>query len=435
MNGASEAETVLRAMFAAAVAAADPRAVVAPHLPAVPKGRTLVFAAGKAGAVMARAFEDRWPASLDGAAVVRYGHGVPCRRIEVVEAGHPLPDDAGRRAARRFLDAAAGLGSDDLLVFLVSGGASSLLVDPAPGLSLRTKREICRALLASGAPIGAMNCLRRHLSGIKGGRLAAAAHPARTVTLAISDVPGDDPAAIGSGPTVGDPTGCADALEVADRHRIPLPPPVRRALEEGRWETVKPDDPVMDRADYRIVSRPADALGAAVERARAFGFAAQNLGDDLAGEARELAEAHAVEARRRTSGVLVSGGETVVTVDRPGGRGGRNREYLLALAIALDGSPGIHAIACDTDGIDGSGDAAGAVIGPATLDRARALGLDPRRMLEEHDSHGFFSALGDLVVTGPTRTNVNDFRAILIDRPRGRASGGFGRPVADARFP
>ena len=398
----------------AAVAAADPVKVVPPRLPSPPPGRTLVLAAGKAAASMARAVEQGWSGELEGIAVTRYGHGVDCERIEVVEAGHPLPDAAGQGAASRFLSAAAGLGADDLLLFLLSGGASALLVEPQPGLSLDDKRAINRALLAAGAPIAEMNCLRKHLSAVKGGRLAAAAAPARVVTLAISDVPGDDPTVIGSGPTSADPTSCADALAVAGRYGVELPEGARTALEEGGWETVKPGDSCLTRADYVLVARPADALAAAAAKAREMGLDVVQLGDDLQGEAREMGAAHAELALQQGRGVLISGGEATVMVDGPGGRGGPNCEYLLALAVALDGAPNVHAIACDTDGIDGSADAAGAFIGPDTLARAYAVGMDPRDMLARHDSYEFFRRLGDLVMTGPSRTNVNDFRAVLI---------------------
>ena len=405
---------VLRGMFEAAVAAADPAKVVPPHLPLPPRGRTLVLAAGKAAASMARAVEQCWPNDIEGIAVTRYGHGVDCRRIEVVEAGHPLPDEAGQDAASRFLSAAAGLGSNDLLLFLLSGGASALLVEPQPGLSLNDKRAINRGLLEAGVPIAEMNCLRKHLSAIKGGRLAAAAAPARVVTLAISDVPGDDPTVIGSGPTAADPTSCADALAIAGRYDIPLPDVARTALEQGRWKTVKPGDPCLARTDYVLVARPLDALAAATARAGAMVLDVVNLGDDVQGEACDLGTKHAELAREAAPGVLISGGEATVTIHAPNGKGGPNLEYLLALALALDGAPDVHAIACDTDGIDGSSDAAGAYIGPDTLARARAAGLDARGMLARHDSHEFFRKLGDRVVTGPTRTNVNDFRAVLI---------------------
>ena len=405
---------LLRGLFEAAVAAADPAKVVPPHLPSPPPGRTLVLAAGKAAASMARAVEQHWPTELEGIAVTRYGHAVDCERIEVMEAGHPLPDKAGQGAASRFLSAAGGLGPDDLLLFLLSGGASALLVEPQPGLSLADKQAINRSLLEAGAPIAEMNCLRKHLSAIKGGRLAAVAALARVVTLAISDVPGDDPAVIGSGPTAADPTTCADALAIADRYGIVLPDVARKALEQGRWETVKPGDPCLAQADYVLAARPADALAAATASARAMGLNAVQLRDDLQGEAREIGAAHAKLALKQGRGVLISGGEATVTVDALGGSGGPNCEYLLALALALEGAPNVHAIACDTDGIDGSADAAGAFIGPDTLARARAAGMDPPDMLARHDSYQFFRQLGHLVVTGPTRTNVNDFRAILI---------------------
>jgi glycerate 2-kinase len=407
---------ILSELFGSAIEAANPVFAVPPHLPPPPKGRTLVLAAGKAAAAMAYAVEANWPGALSGIAVTRYGHGMRCERIEVIEAGHPLPDDAGRGAARRFLEAARALGPDDLLLVLVSGGASALLVEPAPGLSLEEKQGVTRALLASGAPIGEMNCLRKHLSAIKGGRLAALAAPARVVTLAVSDVPGDDPAVIGSGPTVGDPTTCRDALAIADRRNIPLPAAARDALTAGAWESVKPGDPALTRSSYEIVAKPADSLAAAAARARDdFGLEAVVLGADIEGEAREVAVQHATLAKRSGPGVILSGGETTVTVTGSPGHGGRNCEYLLALAIALDGAPGIHAIACDTDGIDGTEDTAGAVIGPDTLERARAAGLDPAAMLAAHESYTFFDAIDDLIMTGPTRTNVNDFRAILIE--------------------
>ena len=413
MTGMDERD-LLRGLFEAAVAAADPAKVVPSHLPSPPRGRTLVLAAGKAAASMARAVEQCWPNDIEGIAVTRYGHGVDCRRIEVIEAGHPLPDAAGQDAASRFLSAAAGLGSNDLLLFLLSGGASALLVEPQPGLSLNDKRVINRGLLEAGVPIAEMNCLRKHLSAVKGGRLAATAAPAHVVTLAVSDVPGDAPAVIGSGPTAADPTSCADALAIAGRYDIPLPDVARTALEQGRWETVKPGDPCLAPTDYVLVARPADALEAAAARACTMNLDVVNLGADLQGEARDIGAAHAELARQHAPGVLISGGEATVTVHARGGRGGPNCEYLLALAVALDGAPNVHAIACDTDGIDGSADAAGAFIGPDTLVRARTARIDPQDMLARHDTYGFFRQLGDLVMTGPTRTNVNDFRAVLI---------------------
>ncbi len=407
----------LRKLFDAAVNAANPAMVLSPHLPAPPKGRTFVLAAGKAAASMAHAVEQHWPGDLTGMAVTRYGHDMDCARIEVIEAGHPLPDAAGRAAAARFLEQANTLTENDLLLCLMSGGASALLVEPADGLSLDEKQAISRALLHSGAPIDEMNCVRKHLSAIKGGRLAAAAYPARVVTLAISDVPGDDPAVIGSGPTVGDPTTCADAVAIAVRRGIHLPKTAASALSSGRWESIKPGDPVLASTDFRMIARPSDAQTAAADTARKAGLSPTLLGDDLEGEARDVGADHARRALDMDRGVLISGGETTVTVEAsagPPGRGGRNCEYLLALAIALNGAAGIHALACDTDGIDGTEEAAGAYIGPDTLARAAALGLDAHAILQGHHSYTFFDRLGDLVITGPTRTNVNDFRAILV---------------------
>ena len=404
----------LRGLFDAAVAAADPQRTLPLHLPDPPMGRTLVLAAGKAAASMAKAVEGSWKGPFSGIAVTRYGHGLPCDNIEIIEAGHPLPDDAGVAAAKRFLKSASALTEDDLLLFLVSGGASALLVEPAPGLALAEKQAISGVLLKSGAPIDEMNCLRKHLSAIKGGRLAAAAHPAKVVTLGISDVPGDDPAVIGSGPTVGDFTSCEDAIAIAKRRGIDLPPHVLAALTSEEWESVPPNDPRLENVEYRLIARPLNSQSAAADHAKALGISASLMGADLEGEARHLGQGHAALALRSGPGVLLSGGETTVTVNGKGGRGGRNCEYLLAMAIALDGVPGIHAIACDTDGIDGTEDAAGAIITPTTLNRAAKAGLDAQVMLDGHDSYSFFAELGDLIITGPTRTNVNDFRAILI---------------------
>ena len=404
----------LRGLFDAAVAAADPQQTLPLHLPDPPMGRTLVLAAGKAAASMAKAVEDSWKGPFSGIAVTRYGHGLPCDNIEIIEAGHPLPDDAGAAAAKRFLKSASALTEDDLLLFLVSGGASALLVEPAPGLALPEKQAISRVLLKSGVPIDEMNCLRKHLSAIKGGRLAAAAHPAKVVTLGISDVPGDDPAVIGSGPTVGDFTSCEDAIAIAKRRGSDLPPHVVAALTSEEWESVPPNDPRLENVEYRLIARPSNSQSAAADRAKALGISASLMGADLEGEARHLGQGHAALALRSGPGVLLSGGETTVTVNGKGGRGGRNCEYLLAMAIALDGVPDIHAIACDTDGIDGTEDAAGAIITPTTLNRAAKAGLDAQLMLDGHDSYSFFAELGDLIITGPTRTNVNDFRAILI---------------------
>ncbi len=411
----------LRDLFDAAVARADPRLAVPGHLPARPEGRTVVIGAGKAAAAMARAVEDHWSGPLEGLVVTRYGHGVACRQVEVVEAAHPVPDAAGRQAAERILAMVRGLTADDLVICLISGGGSALLALPAPGLTLAHKQEVNRLLLRSGADIAQMNCVRKHLSAIKGGRLAAAAAPARVVTLIISDVPGDDPASIASGPTVADPTSFADARAILARYEIVPPAPVRAHLEAGAEETPKPGDARLAGTETVLIARPRDALEAAAARARDAGIEPLILGDAIEGEAREVARDMAGSARQAARHgrpaappcVLLSGGETTVTL-RGKGRGGRNAEFLLALALALDGAPGIFALACDTDGIDGTEDNAGALIGPETLVRARAAGLDPEALLADNDGYGFFAALGDLVVTGPTRTNVNDFRAILV---------------------
>ena len=412
----------LRALFDAAVAAAAPARCLPPLLPPPPAGRTLVVGAGKAAAAMAKAVEDHWPGPLSGLVVTRYGHAVDCARIEVVEAAHPVPDAAGRAAAGRILEAVRGLGPDDLALCLVSGGGSALLALPAAGLTLEDKQAVSRALLRSGAAIDEMNCVRKHLSAVKGGRLAAAS-PARVVTLMISDVPGDDPAVIASGPTVADPTSFADARAILDKYAITGPPAVIAHLRRAADETPKPGAASLARAEAVMVATPQAALEAAAARARRHGVHPVILGDGIEGEAREVAKVFAGITRQvvrhgqpaPAPAVLLSGGETTVTVHGRG-RGGRNQEFLLALALALDGEAGIHAIACDTDGIDGTEGNAGAMLAPDSLARAAALGVDAKAMLADNDGHGLFSALGDLIVTGPTRTNVNDFRAILIDR-------------------
>ena len=410
------ARDFLRALFDAAVAAADPRVVLARHLPPRPKGRVVVVGAGKATALMAAALEDHWP-DAEGVVVTRYGHAVPTRRIRVIEASHPVPDANSEAAARAVLDAVRGLTADDLVLALMSGGGSALLALPAPGLTLADKQAVNRALLASGATIGEMNAVRKHLSAIKGGRLAAAAAPARVVTLAISDVPGDDPAVIASGPTVPDPTSWADVRAIARRYGIALPP---APAPDSDSETPKPGEIA---AEVRLIATPAMALAAAAAAARDHGVVPLILGDALEGESRELGTVLAGIARSvRAHGhpltapcVLLSGGETTVSIGAgPAGRGGRNTEFLLGLACALDGLPGTWAVAGDTDGIDGTEDAAGALVAPDTLARARAAGLDPRGVLAAHDSYGLFDATGDLLRTGPTLTNVNDFRAILV---------------------
>jgi len=411
----------LRQLFAAAVAAADPAVSLSRHLPDPPRGRTVVVGAGKAAASMARAVEVAWPGELSGLVVTRYGHGAPTQRIEVVEAGHPVPNAAGETAARSILDRVAGLDAGDLVICLISGGGSALLSLPAPGLTLADKQAVNRALLKSGADIGEMNCVRRHLSAIKGGRLAAACHPAKVVTLLISDTPGDDPLDIASGPTVPDPTTCAEALAILARYRIEIPASVRAHLESGAGESVKPGDPRLDKPDPRMVATPLMALEAAADLARRAGVAPLILSDAIEGEAREVGRVMAGIARSVAAHglplaapcVLLSGGETTVTI-RGAGRGGRNVEFLLALGAELAGPPCIHALAGDIDGVDGIDEIAGAILRPDTPTRAAALGLSFRTSLDRNDGHGFFEALGDAVITGPTLTNVNDFRAILI---------------------
>ncbi|HTO46953.1 MAG TPA: glycerate kinase [Burkholderiales bacterium] len=427
MSAGPDRELLLR-LFDAAVAAVSAAKSLPPRLPAPPKGRTVVVGGGKAGAAMAKAVEQHWRGPLSGLVVTRYGHGVPCERIEVVEAAHPVPDAAGRRAAARMLELVKGLGSDDLVLCLISGGGSALLAAPAEGLTLEDKQAVNRALLKSGANIAEMNCVRKHLSAIKGGRLAAAAAPARVVTLAISDVPGDDPSVIASGPTVPDPTTFADALAVLAKYGIDQPHAAIEHLRAAKDETPKPGDPRFARNEVIMLATAQDALRAAADLARAAGVAPVILGDSIEGEARDVAAVHAGIARQvaRFGGladppcVLLSGGETTVTV-RGAGRGGRNAEFLLALAVALDGHPGIAAIAADTDGIDGSEDNAGALLFADSLARGATQHVNAKHRLAANDGYGFFSALDDLVVTGPTRTNVNDFRAILI-RPEARAA-------------
>jgi glycerate 2-kinase len=444
-------------LFDAAVAAADPARLLPGRLPPPPAGRTVVLGAGKAAASMAAAVEREWHGSLEGLVVTRYGHAVPCARVEAVEAAHPVPDAAGRDAAGRILELAQGLAADDLLICLISGGGSALLALPAPGVTLEDKQVVNKALLRSGATIAEMNCVRKHLSAIKGGRLAAAAHPARVVTYLISDVPGDDPSVIASGPTLPDPTTFGEALEMLARYGIDGPVAVLEHLRAGAagatapavpgdasTETPKPSDPAFAADGLVMLATAADALEAAAACARAAGATPFVLGDDLEGEARDLGGAHAALAIACAKGgetalaalreavargaahladpvffvpraplVLLSGGETTVTVCGPG-RGGRDTEYLLGLALTLDGHPAVSALAADTDGVDGSEDNAGALVTPDTLARSREAGVDPVAALAANDAYGLFAALGDLVVTGPTRTNVNDFRAVLI---------------------
>jgi hydroxypyruvate reductase len=415
-------ERLLRAAFQAAVDAAQPEHCVPPALPRHPDGRTLILGAGKAAAAMARAVETHWHGELGGMVVTAQGHAVACERIEVIEAPHPVPAEAGQRAAERMLERVRGLGSTDLVLCLLSGGGSALLPLPAAGLSLADKQAVTRALLSSGAAIGEINTVRRHLSRLKGGRLGVACHPARLVTLAISDVPGDAPLDIASGPTVADPTTCADALAVLARYGIALPAAARAALERGEWESVKPGDPRLFGAELRIVAAAGMSLAAAARVAEEQGVRVVILSDRVEGEAREVGRQQAELARRIvTSGepyappcLLLSGGETTVTV-RGDGCGGRNVEFLLGFGIALGPCAQVHALAADTDGVDGMAAVAGALWRPDTLARATARGLDPQACLDANDAHTFFAALGDQVVTGPTRTNVNDFRAVMIE--------------------
>jgi hydroxypyruvate reductase len=404
-------------LFHAAVDAASAAICVPPNLPRHPPGRTIVVGAGKAAAAMAKAVEDHWHRPLSGLVITRYGHGVPTRSIEIVEAGHPVPDEAGLTAAKRMLALVQGLTKDDLVIALISGGGSSLFALPAPGITLDDKQAVTRALLKSGAPIAEINCVRKHLSAVKGGRLALAAQPAAIVSLIISDVPGDDLKTVASGPTVPDATTREQALAILNNYAITLPPAVKTWLESPASETPKPGHPAFAKGENRIIARARDALSAAAAMAENMGFAVVDLGDAIEGEACLVARAHAELALNYRAGkkscVLISGGETTVTV-KGGGRGGRNSEYLLALALALNGASGIWAIACDTDGIDGTETNAGAIIGPDTLARGVALGANAEAALAHNDAYGFFQSLGDLVETGPTRTNVNDFRAILI---------------------
>lgn len=437
MTFATDPSAFLQTLFQAAVTRALPLHNTAAFLPPPPKGRTLVLGAGKAGGAMAQAVEALWPtdAPLSGLVVTRYGHTPPrpaglAQRIEVVEAAHPVPDAAGLEAAQRILALTQGLTADDLVLCLISGGGSALLTLPAEGLSLQDKQRINQQLLESGAHIGEMNCVRKHLSRIKGGRLGAACAPARVVTLTISDVPGDDPSTIASGPTVADASTCADALDILRRYGIEVPQVVYAALQAGTLETPKPGDAAFAGHGLHLIATPQQSLQAAADAARAAGIAAYILSDEIEGESREVAKVHAAMARAVAKGqgafqkpcVILSGGETTVTIrprapgaaDTPKGRGGRAGEFCMGLAQALQGMDGVWALAADTDGIDGVEDNAGAQVAPDTLARAAALGLKITDHLQRNDAYGFFSALDDLVVTGPTHTNVNDFRAVLV---------------------
>jgi glycerate 2-kinase len=406
-------------LFLLAVATADPMRVVAPRLPPRPKGRVVVIGAGKASARMAEAVESAWE-PCEGLVITRYGYARPCRGIEIVEAAHPVPDAEGEATTRRILDLVSGLGEDDLVLALISGGGSALLCAPTDGLTLADKMEVNRALLASGAPIGEMNVVRKHLSRVKGGQLGAACHPARLLTLLISDVPGDDPANIASGPTVADMSQPSDALAIIDRYGLALPDKVR-SLFLGPSRVIAPDDPRLARAETRVIAAPSQSLAAATKAARDAGCEVRLLGDALEGEARELGSAQARlalslknEARQQGRPILLlSGGECTVT-RRGGGTGGPNAEFALAAALALNGEAGVHVLACDTDGVDGAAEIAGAFVGPDTCASALRVGIDPSEALEANDAHSFFGAVGGQIVTGPTLTNVNDFRAILI---------------------
>ena len=421
-------QALLRRMFAAAVASAQPTRCIPDHLPTpeqLGKGRLIVIGAGKASAAMARAVEDHWTGSksqLSGLVVTRYGYQVACDHIEIVEAAHPVPDAAGMAAAVRLMKMVQGLTADDTVLCLISGGGSSLLPLPLLGLTLEHKQAVNRALLKSGATISEINCVRRHLSAIKGGRLAAACHPARVLTLLISDVPGDNPMDIASGPTVADPTTCDDALDIIRRYDIDVHQKVLAVLQSGQGESLKADDSRLARAEVRIIATPQMALEAAASVAREAGVTPYILGDAIEGEASDVGKVMAgiaLQVAQRGQPVvapcvLLSGGETTVTV-RGQGRGGRNVEFLLAMGIALGGHPRIHAMAGDTDGVDGQEEIAGACLTPDVLERAWALGIKPKNSLANNDGHGFFEAMGNSVVTGPTLTNVNDFRAIVIE--------------------
>ena len=418
----TDPRSLLRAMFDAAVASAQPAAVVPAHLPAPPRGRLIVIGAGKASGAMARAVEDHYKGPLEGLVITRYGYAVPCERIEIVEAAHPVPDEAGLVAARRIAALVSSLNEDDLVLCLISGGGSALMPAPAEGLTLVDKQAINTALLKSGASIGEMNCVRRHLSTLKGGRLAALCHPARVLTLLISDVPADHLPDIASGPTVADASTCNDALAIVSRYGIELPTAARQLLESGAGETIKPGDPRLARAETRLISSPQIGLEAGAAVARAAGYGVCILGDSIEGEAREVGRVMAGITRQvavhgqpvQAPCVLLSGGETTVTV-RGNGKGGRNVEFLLALGLALKSQPGVYAMAGDTDGVDGVAEIAGALLMPDTLIRARAQDLNPAQSLDNNDGHGFFGALGDAVITGPTLTNINDFRVVLIE--------------------
>lgn len=414
----------LRATFDAAVRAADPVHGIRQHLPEKPKGRTIIIGAGKASALMAAAFETLWDGPMEGVVVTRYGFSVPCKHIEIIEASHPVPDEAGLTASRRLLRAVEGLTKDDLVIALISGGGSALLPSPAQGLTLADEIAVNQVLLASGAPISAMNTIRKHISTIKGGRLAAAAHPARVVSFVVSDIPGDNPALVASGPTVPDVGNRQDALALIDAYRMNLPEAVMAHLESSAADGLGPDDSRFTRNEVHVVASAAVSLEAAAEEARRHGIEARILSDSVEGESRDVASMHAAIAREIATCdrpfarpvLLLSGGETTVTL-RAKGKGGRNSEFLLSFALGINGTDGIHALAADTDGIDGSEDNAGAFADGHTVERMRKAGVDAKSMLMQNNAWTAFHATGDLLVTGPTGTNVNDFRAILVREP------------------
>jgi hydroxypyruvate reductase len=418
----AEQRAALMDLFTTAVEAVSAREAMPRQLPFAPHGRTVLLAVGKAAAAMARIAVERLPREASGLIVTRYGHldaGPALPGFEIIESGHPVPDSNSVKAAERALEIAAELTAHDQLLVLLSGGGSALMAAPAPGVALADKQAVTRALLQSGATIGEINCVRKHISRVKGGRLAVAAGPAKVTTLIISDVPGDDPSFVSSGPTVADATSLEMAREIVDRYGIHLPASVAAALSDPANETPSGDSLGLAGAETTVIARARDALAAASRRAEQMGYVVTGLGDQLQAEARHLGASHAALARRLAADgarrAIISGGETTVTVVNKAGRGGRNLEYLLGLAIALQGAPGISALSCDTDGIDGTDAAAGAIVLPDTLARARQAGLDPAQYLAANNAYRFFEALGDLVVTGPTRTNVNDFRAILVD--------------------
>ena len=411
-------KALLRKLFDVAVDAAQPSLRVPGFLPSPPKGRTIVAGAGKAGAAMVQAVEANWNGPLEGLVITRYGHGLPTRQVEVVEASHPVPDAAGFEAAQRVGALVRGLSEDDLVLFLISGGGSALMTAPAEGISLADKQAVNKALLACGAHIGEINCVRKHLSAIKGGRLAANAFPARRVALMISDVPGDDPSVIASGPTVVDPSTREEALGIIAKYKLDVPSAIIGYLSSEISETPKPGDPTLATVENHVIAAPSQSLAAATAQAEKAGLKIIDLGDLVEGEAQAVGREHARMALKIAAGdhaptLIVSGGECTVTIAGQG-KGGPNTEYLMGMALELEGAPGIHALACDTDGIDGAMDNAGAMIDPTTLRRANAASLDTAAMLADNDAHAYFLALGDLVVTGPSHTNVNDFRAILI---------------------